>query len=272
MQRFGQKATKQTLFAYLGKLVRFCQQRHSTHTIKGYSPIVLSVSAMVSKYWRNFFPDITLPNVDELIQSADRVFAKLVKITSYLNVTGYKNFTTIPKAATKGFLELVSDFCCKYTAWAAPDKERHVREMTRIILGLQKAYGSPTVDQVVLGRISTGIINLRTKLNLILSPDELAVFNNTLVVAIKATITNLHTSLCTTLVDPSHETVDSVLICGAMERQTQWLLGLTNQGVVDELNNYLDVTFPRNDIVSPVDGIRYNPPMENHLIQTIRMR
>ena len=57
-----------------------------------------------------------------------------------------------------------------------------------------------------------------------------------------------------------------------MERQTQWLLGMTNQGVVDELNNYLDVTFPRNDIVSSVDGIQYNPPMENHIIPTIRMR
>ena len=246
MQRFGQKATKQTLFAYLGKLVRLCQQRHSNHTIKDYSPIVLSVSAMVSRFCQTFFPDTTLPNVDELIQSADRVFAKLVKITSYLNVTGYKNFTTIPKAATKGFLELVGDFCSKYTAWATPDKERQVREMMRVVLCLQEAYGSPIVDQVVLGRISASVINLRTKLNLLLSRDELAVFNNTLVVAIKATITKLHTSLVNP--NPDSDIFPLASICSAKDRQTTWLLGMTSQTVVDELNNHLHTTFPQTNI------------------------
>lgn len=249
MQRFNLKTSKQTVKTYIEELVKLCQERHSNHSpIKDYSPLLLSSSVLVSKYCRNFFPDIALPEIATLVQSADQVFAKFVKITSYLTVPGSKNFTTIPRDATKGFLELIGDFCSKYVVWATPDKAMLVGSIKRTILDLQALHGCPTEDQAFLNVVSAQIIHFRTKLPRIVSQGDLAEFNNTLTESIKATITTLHISLGSP--DPDSDVFTKASICNAMERQRIWLLRMTNQAVVDELDAHLSATHPINGVIS----------------------
>lgn len=245
MQLFGQQPSKQAVKTYIEELVKLCQERHSNHSpIKDYYPLLLSASVMVSKYSQNFFPDVALPEIAMLVQSANQVFSKLVKITLYLTAPGSKNFTTIPRAATKGFLELVGDFCSKYSAWATPDKAILVDNIKRAILGLQDVYGYPVNNQATLTGVSTQIIRLRTRLPVLVPPGDLEAFNITLVGAIKATITRLHVSLGSP--DPDSDIFDPASIGAAMERQRIWLLRMTNRAVVDELYAHLNTTYPVN--------------------------
>lgn len=185
---------------------------------------------MVSNFQSETFDEETTgrQDVQSLITSARDLYQRLTAITSYLLAPGIKNFTTIPRSATKGFLQSLDGFYTCYTTWEVPDKAGLVLRMKRAMIALLDANGSHIDTPSTAIEIGVHLDRIYVKLCKFADQDELMEINKELVETIEIAITKLQDSLMTT-----EDTQKRVLTQDAIDRQSLQLLrfsgGLTTE-------------------------------------------
>jgi hypothetical protein len=132
----------------------------------------------------------------------------------YLLSPGLKTFTSILRAATKGFIEAIHSFSTQYTTWSVPDRLNLPTLIQNALFSLQDAYANPVEYSPTLHEVIIQTNKLMLKLTEIANKEELTVFIAVLVWMIKDAMMNLHF-----LLGETNNIFTSVLICGAIEHQ-----------------------------------------------------